>query len=159
VEHGGDPGEVIAGAEARINHAPAPSRRRSAGSLQARDDRRRDAVKITGSQEQIAVTQLLGTVTARRRTALPTAKEIDIALAGEVEAVTIAPAAGARSSRQIGQRSSPWPGRGESGATVPLHHHEEPGVSHLQNLNSDAWASSVMDQQRSRAGRQSYQLS
>lgn len=41
--------------------------------------------------------QLLGTVTARRWTVPPTAKEIDIALVREVEAVTIA--AGERARR------------------------------------------------------------
>lgn len=51
MEHGGNPDEVIAGAKTRINHAPAPSRRLSAGSQHACDDRGHDGVKMTTLQE------------------------------------------------------------------------------------------------------------
>ena len=101
IEHRGNPGKVIPSAGPRINHAPTSGNGASAGSLHARGDRCRDGVEMTPLQERLAVPQLLGVVTTRRWKAAPGAKEIDIARAREIEAMTVAAGECARRGCQV----------------------------------------------------------
>ena len=78
-------GEVMARPGTGIHDVPSASRR----SLDLPDDRRRERVEVSRTEELRAVPELQRAIPARSRVAAPTAQEIDVALAGEIETVAV----------------------------------------------------------------------
>lgn len=80
----------MSGPEAGIEDAPLTERQLGTRLKHVFSNRRRDGVEMARAKECRAVTQLRRTVATRSRTASSTAQEIDIALAGAIEAMAIA---------------------------------------------------------------------
>jgi hypothetical protein len=80
----------LPGAEAGIQDAPLPQSGLGARLLHLLRDRCRDGVEMAGVKEGRAVPQLHCAVAGNSRTTSPIAQEIDLASAGEIEAMAIA---------------------------------------------------------------------
>ena len=121
----GDGGEVMAGAAARIEHAPAAVARRRTGAPNVGGDRRGERVEVPGLEKCRSMVELLGAVAARHRAARPAIEQVDVALAREVEAVAVAANQGAGGAGEIktadgaAQQSMAGAGRARRHAAAP----------------------------------------
>jgi hypothetical protein len=89
---------VIPCAEAGVQDTPLAGCGLRVGLIDVLGDRRRDGIEMACVEECRAVPQLRRGVAARSRPASPTAQEIDVALAGNVEAMVVAADENARRS-------------------------------------------------------------
>ena len=76
-------------ARAGIQDAPLAGHRLCAALLNLLRDYRRDAIEMACVEECCSIPQLLRAVATRSRLAFPTAQEVDVALAGHIEAVAV----------------------------------------------------------------------
>jgi hypothetical protein len=81
---------VVPCAEAHVQDTPLAGCGLRVGLIGLLGDRRRDGIEMARVEECGAVPQLRRGVAARSRPASPTAQEIDVALAGNVEAMMAA---------------------------------------------------------------------
>jgi hypothetical protein len=81
---------VIPGAEAGIQDTPLAGCGLRVGLIDVLGDRCRDGIEMACVEECRAVPQLRRAVAARNRSTFPTLQEIDVALAGKVEAMAVA---------------------------------------------------------------------
>ena len=80
---------MMAGAAARIEHAPAPGGRRRTGACHVRCDRRTDRVEVSGFEESRSVVELLRAIAAGHQAASAAVEQIDVTIARKIEAVAI----------------------------------------------------------------------
>jgi hypothetical protein len=81
---------MVSRAEAGVENAPRRERRVGIDAPHVFGDRSRDGVEMAGGKEGRAMPQLDRVVTGRSRMPSPAAQEIDVAFAGEIEAIAIA---------------------------------------------------------------------
>jgi hypothetical protein len=98
-------------------------------------DRRRDSVEIPSSKECCAVSKLLGRIAAGSRAPPYIAEQIDVALAGKIEAMAIAADERARRGGQLqpATRAAQQP---VAGTACERHHDAAPPTRRVRSVSS-----------------------